>query len=619
MKGNTIGAKRRSLIKSLAAGTAAGVAGCTSLPDLGSDDDENVLVMGTDNELLTLNILKTAGSSLQYLEWIDTGVEITPPPFSTVPWAFEDISMEPDNIGTSEPALTVTVQEGLTWNDGEKVTAEDYAFTIEYVTEQEATGVVRAEDFEVVEDVTYDSPDGRTAHVFISEPYANWRDYIAGTAILPKHQWKDIPDHFAWEPQDPDDLIGSSILKAVDWEFGDYVEYEVRPADEIPWLDEDRIYWIDSDPPYFDKVRFEYFEDHHRMQHAFLNGEIDFLGHGLSFEELQKFKREAEAADRPFSTKEVWESGINFHAFNLRRVPFDDRPFRQLLAVLTDREAIRRSYSNRIAEGTYPAIQQNPDYFPPSPYTMDEYEGIPVPDFRFPGRQGAWELDEDAIQEAREFLLAADGEHDYSFEEAVTDYSNAPDGKELYVDGEPLSEAHTDNHGEPGQGPLEMLYREKDHDRKVRIIQQWVEALRRVGIPVEESVIPYTDQRRRLVNYEDFDMATAKYHGLAFANYFNTLYSSQHADMDSSEDTPRYNFMGYSGADEYIFEARRTVDEEERKDLIKKALVKMWYDVPLIVLFQKREYQIASTEYRGFTLSEGHIHSKGTWLNTEPR
>lgn len=607
---------RRKMLQSLGAGTAAGLAGCSSFLKESSEDDSSKkeLVMGTHDEILTFNLLKSAGPSLMYHQWYDTGIEVSPAPYTEVPWAFEDYTFRPEKIGTGDPALSVTVQEGLTWQDGPKVTAEDVAFTIDYIQEQEPTGVIRAKDFETVEDVTYDKPSSRTAHLFLSEPYALWLDYIVGTAILPKHQWKDISDYFQWEPETPDDVVGSSVLEVVDWEIGDYVQYDLRPADEIPWLDEERIYWMTSDEPYLDSVRFKFFESHHQMHHALIRGDIDLIGHGMPYSEMQEVANKSNAL-----IEEVWQSGYDFHAFNLRRVPFDDRPFRQLMAILTDYDSIQETFDNRVTRGTYPVLQQNSDYFPPNPYTIDEFEGIPVPDYRFPGQRGAWELDEEAIQTAREHLLEADGKYDYSFEEAVTDYSAAPDGKELYVDGEPLSEAHTNNDGEPGQGPVEMLYRNKDGEKKVTIIQNWVEALRKVGVPVEESVIPFPEQKRRLVNQEQFDMATASWHGLSLPNYFNTLYGGHKTDLDSSENKPRFNFMGYTGADEHLAEHRKTLDEDKQKKMIKKVLAQLWYDLPLMSLYQERLYLAASPEYRGYSENEATYHSKGTWLNVEPR
>ncbi len=106
------------------------------------------------------------------------------------------------------------------WHDGEPVTANDVAFTIDYMKEH-PYGWVMLDSVDRAEAV-----DEHTVKIYMSGPYAPFMEDIGGTMpILPEHIWKDVKNPMDYV--DTDAFIGSGPFKYVDFskEHGTY-KYE---------------------------------------------------------------------------------------------------------------------------------------------------------------------------------------------------------------------------------------------------------------------------------------------------------------------------------------------------------------------------------------------------------
>ncbi len=106
------------------------------------------------------------------------------------------------------------------WHDGEPVTADDVAFTIDYMKEY-PYGWVMLDSVDWAEAV-----DEHTVKIYMSGPYAPFMEDIGGTMpILPEHIWKDVGNPMDYV--EPGAFIGSGPFKYVDFskEHGTY-KYE---------------------------------------------------------------------------------------------------------------------------------------------------------------------------------------------------------------------------------------------------------------------------------------------------------------------------------------------------------------------------------------------------------
>ena len=106
------------------------------------------------------------------------------------------------------------------WHDGEILTANDVAFTIEYMKEHPYSWVV-LDSVDRAEAV-----DEYTVKIYMSGPYAPFMEDIGGTMpILPEHIWKDVENPMDYVETGA--FIGSGPFKYVDFskEHGTY-QYE---------------------------------------------------------------------------------------------------------------------------------------------------------------------------------------------------------------------------------------------------------------------------------------------------------------------------------------------------------------------------------------------------------
>lgn len=544
------------------------------------------------------------------------GVRFHPETNDVVPWGFADWTLHPERVGTGEPSITATLREGLTWSDtGDAVTAADVAFTAEYVMDHEVRGLVSEVWFRSVETVR--AADERTVEYVQHEPDGRW-PAVLRVPILPAHRWSRVSDPASRDPVAAGGPVGSGPFVVAEVAWDDHVLLERRPREAIPWNDLPYVDWLDGDGPFVDELLFVELEGEGTREEAALAGDIDQTWGPINVAAAER----ARAADgvRLFESE---DDGWGHVSFNTRRVPLDDVAFRQLLVKLMDHEAVAAAgefYDGYAAPGSYATPKAYDAWRPPEPAAIDEYDGVEVPTLPFPGDGGPFELDGAAVERARSFLLDhPDAAHEYAFGEAVTDCTDAPDGKELYVDGRPLPAAHADGRGGDGLGPLQFSMnppgddpgpRERAHDR-------WVGALRRVGVPVEFSHESWEEQTRKVDVEADFDMYERGWDGIDPINdHYTTLFHSENARPPGESDGGRYlNAMGYDGADDLIERQRREMDEDRRRELVRRLLVRIWHDAPTLVQEYIRNLFIVNRAYEGHVSTTGGINNLYTWLN----
>src|SRR5690625_3773731 len=153
-----------------------------------------------------------------------------------------DLEFEPDigrewELNDDQTELTVYMEEGVKWHDGEELTAEDVVFTFQSIADPDyvAAGGVReyyanqlkgyeayklgeTDEFEVVV-----AEDDHTVVFHWEEPNVT-PEYLANFNIIPKHIFEDIPVADmpeASESTQPGEVIGSGPFQ-----FTDMVERE---------------------------------------------------------------------------------------------------------------------------------------------------------------------------------------------------------------------------------------------------------------------------------------------------------------------------------------------------------------------------------------------------------
>jgi peptide/nickel transport system substrate-binding protein len=243
---------------------------------------------------------------------------------------------------------TFHVNEGMTWQDGQPVTAKDAAFTYNYIIENEIsafitflTGVDRAE---VVDDYTY--------KVICKTPVANMLDLWF--VCLPEHIWgkmtaKEATVKFQNDPP----CIGNGPWRVTEWKRNDYL----RMTAYKDWY---------LGAPTVDEVYFVLYQNGDTMVQDFLSGNVDAI-YMFPPAQYDKVKNTEGVEARKYTFKN-WD----YVGFNCYKGPSGGHPalrdqrFRSALEYAIDRQKIvDNAYSGNAIPGyTFlpPNSWSNPDY-----------------------------------------------------------------------------------------------------------------------------------------------------------------------------------------------------------------------------------------------------------------
>lgn len=148
----------------------------------------------------------------------------------------------------NDTTVDITLREGMTWHDGEPVTASDLKFTWDYVTEWGIPYL--ASDYEMYE--SSEVLDELTVRFNLTNPFVGFMHVsMFRIPFVPEHVWSDVVEEEGLEHpsewSDPD-MTGSGPFKFVDFEPGNKVVME--KYEDHYWADEiafDRLVWQEYD------------------------------------------------------------------------------------------------------------------------------------------------------------------------------------------------------------------------------------------------------------------------------------------------------------------------------------------------------------------------------------
>ena len=113
----------------------------------------------------------------------------------------------------TDNAYTFTLREKAVWHDGRPVTANDVAFTVDYLKIHpdpfvSLSGSRGIRSVEVI--------DHRRVKLFLQSKYASFLYEIAGTmVILPEHIWRTVEDPMGFDQ--PEAVVGSGPYRLIDY------------------------------------------------------------------------------------------------------------------------------------------------------------------------------------------------------------------------------------------------------------------------------------------------------------------------------------------------------------------------------------------------------------------
>jgi peptide/nickel transport system substrate-binding protein len=460
----------------------------------------------------------------------------------------EDFMPGPDGIAESweqspdGKTWTFHLHEGITWQDGQPLTADDVVFTYNYIIENQmpvftngTKGIVKAVKV-----------DDSTVQLITSKPKSNiLRLWIP---ILPKHVWEKIPPKEAGSTYKNADSIGSGPFQVIEWKRGSYVRMKAN-----------KDYWLGA--PEVDELIYMVYKNPSTMVEDLKAGRIA-AAHNVPAAEFKQLQSEPGIKAVSF-TFFNWDY-LNYNCYqspdSLGNPVLKDVRFRLALDTAIDRDKlVAIAYGGEAIPGT--------TILPPDNWRDPDYH---------------WEPPADVL---RTFDLAEAG--------TMLDEAGYKD-----ADGDGLR----DFEGKPIKLRLWALNSSTQSQSAAKLIAGW---FKDIGLDIEYEVVDEGVYNDRIWNYDgdtyapDFDMYLWTWYG--YADPGQTIDSYTTAQIENWNE-PCWSSLEYDAAVEAQTHA---LDPVQRKADIDTAQQVMYAEAPISVTVYPKLLQAVNTkEWAGWIFNE---------------
>ena len=167
-----------------------------------------------------------------------------------------------DSLDISEDGLVYTyhIPDGITWHDGESLTASDiaYSYTLYQTQEDFPFLPVYTEFFESIE-----APDDNTVIITLTEAIPNMESQLIFLYVIPEHIWGEMDSTGVAEFEN-EAMIGSGPFKMREYSQNEFVHIEAVKDHYL-------------NPPRIDEVVFQTFENQDALVQAVRTGQVDMI------------------------------------------------------------------------------------------------------------------------------------------------------------------------------------------------------------------------------------------------------------------------------------------------------------------------------------------------------
>ncbi|MDN4598981.1 ABC transporter substrate-binding protein [Leifsonia virtsii] len=225
------------------------------------------------------------------------------------PWLGTEYTVSPDGL-----TYTVTLRDGVKWQDGKPFSAADVAYTYNLLKQKPELNLygLKIADAKAVDDthvtITLSQPD-----------YPNEYRLLGLTFIVPEHIWKSIPDPAKTTNQKP---VGTGAF-----DFGQFTPQSVT-------LTANKDYYQQGQPA-IPGIRLVTSTGNAAALNSLNAGQIDWAG--IALQDVQKSFVDK---DKKYNKYTSIPADIKVLMPNLSKAPFNDLAFRQALSLSIDRDAI---------------------------------------------------------------------------------------------------------------------------------------------------------------------------------------------------------------------------------------------------------------------------------------
>lgn len=270
---------------------------------------------------------------------------------------YDNLSDLSDNV-TASPDLrtwTVHIKDGLTWQDGAKLTADDVVFTAQSIQNPDANSPL----YQMWQGVTVSRSSELEVQFTLAAPYAFFGNNLKNLYILPKHIFADTPPG-NWRLSDYNlKPVGSGPYK--------FASYNKDADGFISSYDLTAWNGTSDAKPLIQNFDFKFFNDEDALVKSFNAGQVDGFG-GASPDDISEIARPYDI----FS----WRTAGYYAVFynQSKNIALQDPAVREALSVAIDRnDLINRSFGNssttQKAVPEYGPIPQDAIYYAATPTT----------------------------------------------------------------------------------------------------------------------------------------------------------------------------------------------------------------------------------------------------------
>ncbi|KNY06550.1 peptide ABC transporter substrate-binding protein [Microbacterium sp. GCS4] len=308
---------RRAAIVGLAA-AAVVLSGCSiqisSQPDPSIGDDTMLINADKGNPFFTRNFNPYLTNTRTASRWIyEPLILVNPLDNSLNPWLASEWS-QPD-----ARTVVMTIRDDVEWSDGEKLTADDVAFTFQLLKDNPSLDIKGA--WQHLDSVEVEGDD---VIMHLQSDDAPALPILGLTMIVPEHIWADVKDPGTFRNENP---VGTGPFV-----LGNY---------------NDQQYSMDKNPDYWQADKIE-------IEHIILpstNTQLDTVTRGYDWS--YSFISDVEGTWGAASPNNEWwfpPVGVIALLPNLEVAPFDDVNVRRGIALALDREEIAETASEGYME-----------------------------------------------------------------------------------------------------------------------------------------------------------------------------------------------------------------------------------------------------------------------------
>ncbi|MCT4663482.1 MAG: ABC transporter substrate-binding protein [Tissierellales bacterium] len=229
-------------------------------------------------------------------------------------WLAQEVKPSEDYL-----SYTLKLKEGLTWHDGEAISADDLVFTFNTIMDDNQGSHTKSSFVTSKGDVKIEKVDDLTVKFLLPEVQVGFLDTIGGIRMFPKHVYQNIENIQASDVNNHP--IGSGPFK-----------FESRNEGETITLARfDKFF---EGAANLEKVVFRIIPDSASAEIAFKNGEIDVMN--IHAEDVQKLDGEAEilAFD---------EDRVGYIIINENNEVLKNQKLRQAIAYAINRDEVLKA------------------------------------------------------------------------------------------------------------------------------------------------------------------------------------------------------------------------------------------------------------------------------------